>query len=84
MSDGEYGSLSTGGADLGTFGQVGSGGIPGLDMVSDLASLGGTALALRALKNKAAKKPPGKDFNDQPVADTVGSQSGQSVLDQRI
>ena len=67
--------LDTGGVDLGTMGQV-HGHLPGLSQIADVAAVGGSVLAERALRPK-----PGKDFNDAPVDPTVGTHQGQKVVE---
>ena len=63
--DGGKGGIMTvdsGGVDLGTFGQVGQGGMPGLATVQKFLSRGPEWHELYR-----ASRMPGKDFNDQPV-----------------
>ena len=67
--------VDTGGVDLGAMGNVG-GSLPGLNFLTKQAS---RTPEYSELSRQA--RLPGKNYDDSPVAHTVGSDNGQTVLD---
>lgn len=66
--------------DIGPMGNL-EGKLPGLDTLSAVTSGVVPAVAVAGMQRRQRRKAAGKDFNDEAVDTTVGTDAGRAVKD---